>query len=153
MSDLASQLKEREDMHKAEIQKEQDEVSRLKAELEEMKKNHKAEMEQATAKEKERQEGQAQKHKELLDKAEAYATSAQKELDELKGKAEVWKSELTRINAEMASKFFHSSFLADMIHMPTYLPLFSRELSSFPTCCRECYPQSSTEESRVRPHV
>src|SRR5664279_5405733 len=110
MSDLASQLKEREDMHKAEIQKEQDEVSRLKAELEEVKKNHKAEMEQATAKEKERQEGQAQIHKELLDKAEACATSAQKELDELKGKAGVWKSELTRINSEMSSKFFIPHF-------------------------------------------
>src|SRR5664279_5102978 len=119
MSDLASQLKEREDLHKAELQKEQDEVSRLKAELEDLKKNPKAEMEQAAAKEKERRESQAQIHKELLDKAEACATSAQKELDELKGKAGVWKSELTRINSEMASKFFHSSFLADMKYMPT----------------------------------
>lgn len=120
MSDLASQLKERDDRHKAEIQKEQAEVSQLKTELEELKKNHKAEMEQVAAKVKEREEGQAQKHRELLEQAEAHATSAQKELDQLKGKAEVWMLALTKINSEMARKRFRSSFLAEIHHTPTY---------------------------------
>jgi len=146
MSDLASQLEERENLHKAELQKERDEASRLKEVIEEMKKTHKAEMERVAAEEKERQEGQAQKHKELLEQAEAHATSAQKELDELKGKAEVWMSVLTEINSEMARKFLRSSFLADISSA------FFRELSSLPTCCRDFSPESPPEESRVQPH-
>ena len=46
----------------------------------------------------------------------------QKELDDLKGKADIWLSELTRINSEMTSKLLslQSSFAADIHHMPTY---------------------------------
>jgi len=120
MSDLASQLKERDEKHQAELKKEQDEVSRLKAQLKDMKKEYKAEIEKVTAssaqtiaEEKERLEGQAQKYKDLLGNAEAHATSAQKELDVLKGKASVWLSELTRINSEMAKNFPHSEPAAD----------------------------------------
>ena len=124
-----------------------------------MKKNHKAEMEQVAAEVKEREEGQAQKHKELVDKAEEHAASTQKELDELKGKAKVWMSELNKINSAMARKFFQSSSSADMHHMPTfflfptYLPLFSRALSSFPASCRDCRQQGPRKESRIRPHT
>ena len=92
----------------------------MKVELEKVKKNHEAEMKQVAAEVKEREEGQALKHKELVDKAEEHAASVQKELDELKGKAEVWMSALNKINSDMTGKFLHSSFLAGMEHMPTY---------------------------------
>jgi len=100
-----------EDAHKAELQKERDEVSRLKAEL---KKAHtqKAEMEKAAAEEKKRQEDKSQKLKELLERAETSATSTQKELDMLNAKARTWMSELNKINSEMASKFL-SFFILD----------------------------------------
>ena len=54
-SELAAQMREREDSHKAELQKERDEVSRLKAELE---KEHsrRAEVEKTAAEEKHRQD-------------------------------------------------------------------------------------------------
>ena len=99
---MAIQLKKQDDAHAAELQKERDEVSRLKVELEQLKKNHEAEMKQVAAEVKEREEGQAQKHMELVDKAEAHATSVQKDLDDLKGKAEVWMSALNKINSDMA---------------------------------------------------
>jgi len=104
---------EHEAAHKAELQIERDEVSRLKAEL---KKAHdqNAEMEKAAAEEKKRQESEAQKLKELLEKSETSATSTQKELDALNAKARTWMSELTKINFEMASKFPRSSFLSDI---------------------------------------
>ena len=47
-SELAAQLKEREDADKAELQKERDEVSRLKAELEKAQ-SHSAELEKIAA--------------------------------------------------------------------------------------------------------
>ena len=101
-------MKEREDAHKAELQKEKDEVSRLKEELQ-VAQSQNAEFKKAAAEEKERQEGEAQKFKDLLGQTEVRATSAQQELDTLKDKSGRWLSELTRINAEMASKFI--SFL------------------------------------------
>ena len=105
MSELASQLEEREKLHQAQLQKERDESSRLKEQIEELKKSHQAEMERAAAEAKERQEGQAKEHKEQLERAEAQATSAQKELDDLKGKAKTWMTALAGINAEMNRKF------------------------------------------------
>ena len=104
MSDLASQLKEREDLYHAEHQKEVDESSRLRGVIEELKKTHKAEMERAAAEAKERQEEQAKEHKEQLEQAKAQATSAQKELDDFKGKAKAWMTSLAGINSEMTSK-------------------------------------------------
>ena len=109
MSDLAGQLKEREDLYQTELKREEDVISRLRAELEQVKQNHKAEMEQVAAEAKEREEGQAMKHKELVDKAEEHAASVQKELDDLKGKAKAWMSELDKINSAMTRKFFQSS--------------------------------------------
>jgi len=95
---------ENEDAHKAELQKERDEVSRLKAELTKAH-TQKTEMEKAAAEEKKRQEGEVQKLKELLETTESRATSAQNELDTLTAKAGTWMSELRKINFEMASKF------------------------------------------------
>ena len=158
MSDLAKLLKERDGKHLEELKKEQDEVSRLKTQLEELKKTHKAEIEdlvasshQTITEEKERLEGEAQKHKDLLAKAETLATSTQKELDELKGKAKIWQSELTRINGEMASKLFHLQLLfsADINYMPTYALI--RHISCFSP---EDFPHSElsakTAVSKVR---
>ena len=102
-SALAAQNKQREDTHKAELQKEQDEISRLKIELEKAQ-SQKAELEKAVPEEKQRRVNEAQKHKELPYDAEVRANSAQQELATLKAKPGEWLSELTRINSEMASK-------------------------------------------------
>jgi len=161
VSDLATLLKERDGKHLEELNKEQYEVSRLKTQLEELKKTHKSEIEDLVAsshqtiiEEKERLEGEAQKYKDLLAKAETLATSTQKELDELKGKAEIWQSELTRINGEMASNLFPFQLLfsADICFNSTYLLLFSRGLPSFQTFCQDCCQQGPAEESRIQPH-
>ena len=139
MSDLAIQLKEREDLYNAEHQKEKDESSRLRGVIEELKKTHKAEMERVAAEAKERQEGQAKEHKEQLEQAKAQATSAQKELDDFKGKAKAWMTSLAGINSEMTSKSslsHHHFFFADIKHMPTYFRFFqrtSRTPSQMPT--------------------
>jgi len=128
MSELASQLEEREKLHQAQLQKERDESSRLKEQIEELTKSHQAEMERAAAEAKEHQEGQAREHKEQLDLAEARATSAQKELADLKGKANTWMTAVAGINAEMNRKFSltFSFSLADITRMPTYFHFFQR---------------------------
>ena len=87
-------------------------------------------MEKAEVADKKRQETEAQKHKELLELSQARATSAQKELDELKAKAGNWMSELNKINSEMASKYSYSFYFgqhnlhADMKLISALLPLF-----------------------------
>ena len=117
-------MKDREDLYKDELQREQDVVSRLKAELEATKKNHEAEMKKVAAEVKEREKGQAQKYKELVDQAEAHTTSVQKELDEHKSKAEAWMSVLNKINSDMAGKFLHfSSFGRHTAYADTCLNL------------------------------
>jgi len=90
-----------------------------------MQKKHEAEVQSIIAstsatisEEKERLEGQVQKHKDLLSQAEIEVTSAREEMETLKGKAEAWLSALTKINSEMSSKFFLHSFSADIPQMP-----------------------------------
>ena len=99
---MAVKNSECDEAHKAELQKERDEISRLKAELKEAQSQN-VELEKAAAVDKKRQETEAQKHKELLDQTQARATSVQKELDELKAKARNWTLKLEKINSEMAS--------------------------------------------------
>ena len=96
-------MKEREDAHKAELKKEWDEVSRLKAELEKAQ-SHSAELEKTAAEEKQLRADEAQKLNETLDQTEVRATSAQQELQILKEKTDRWLTELTKINSEMDSK-------------------------------------------------
>ena len=135
MSELASQLEEREKLHQAQLQKERDESSRLKEQIEELKKSHQAEMERAAAEAKERQEEQAKEHKEQLEQAKAQATSAQKELDDFKGKAKAWMTSLAGINSEMTSKSSLSHHFFFGRHK-TYADIFSaffRELPALPT--------------------
>ena len=81
MSDLTTQLKELDCKHQAELQKEKDEVSRLKTELEKLEGEHKTEIEtllesshQTITEEKERLGGEVQKFKDLTAKAENHAT-------------------------------------------------------------------------------
>ena len=83
MADLTNQLKERDTKHLAELQKEKDEVFRLKTQLEELSREKKAGIVRvlATSKQeidevKERLEGQAQKYKDLLKEAEENAELA-----------------------------------------------------------------------------
>ena len=81
--------------------------------------------ERVVALEKKQREEDALKHKELLDQAEARATSSQQELDAFKSKCDIWLAELTRINGEMDSKsplsFLFISFAsADIRYMLVY---------------------------------
>ena len=112
-------MKEREDTHKAELKKERDEVSGLKAELEKAQ-SHSAELEKIATEEKQLRVDEAQKFKESQEQTELRATSAQQELQALKEKTERWLSELSKINNEMTSKpplLF--CFLADIRCMPS----------------------------------
>ena len=152
MSELASQLEEREKLHQAQLQKERDESSRLKEQIEELKKSHQAEMERAAAEAKEHQEGQAREHKEQLDLAEARATSAQKELEDLKGKANTWMTALAGINAEMNSKFYFFIFFGRHNTYADIFLTFFRELPALPSQCRHCGPESPPRKSQGRPN-
>ena len=78
-------------------------MSRLKAELEKAQ-SHNAELEKTTAEEKRLRVDETQKLKESFEQAELRATSAQQELETLKGKTDKWLVELARINSEMNSK-------------------------------------------------
>ena len=89
---MTKQLKELDAKHVAELQKEKDEVFRLKAQLEELSREKKAGIEKVLAASKqeigeikERLEGEAQKYKDLLKEAEENDELAQRVAHELKG--------------------------------------------------------------------
>ena len=115
-------MKKRDDSHQVALKKEQDEVSRLRKELEAAQ-SQTTEAEKTFAAEKAQLEEVAGRQKELLAQTEGRATSAQKELDILKAKCDTWLSELNRINSEMDSKFpssFHITFFVStgIEHVP-----------------------------------
>jgi len=97
---MTTQVKELESRHEAALQKEKDEVSRLKTEMENLKKVHKDAVQQvvvAAKDEVDREKELTQKHKDLLDAAE-------KKIQHLSGQAKVWESELARIITDLSSK-------------------------------------------------
>ena len=104
-STLDSRLKEREDAHQVALQKERDELSRVKLELEKVR-NKKSAAETALAEERKFRAAETLKLKETLTETDQRAISVEQQLDELKAKPAQWLSELQFINAEMASKFF-----------------------------------------------
>ena len=100
LQDMTTQVKELEGKHQAEVQKGKDEISRLKAEMEKLKKAHQVDIQQVAAAAKDemdREKEVTQKHKDLLDAAE-------KKIQHLSGQAKDWESELARITADLSSK-------------------------------------------------
>ena len=104
-STLDSRLKEREDAHQIALQKERDELSRVKLELEKMRKEKTA-AETALAEERKLRAAETLKLKETLTKTEERATSVEQRFEELKAKPAQWLTELQWINNEMVVSFF-----------------------------------------------
>ena len=91
---LESRLKQCEDSHQVALQKEREELNRVKLELEQIKKE-KADAESAL---KEKSQN--------LTEAEDRAKLAESRLEELRVKPAQWLAELQSINLEMSGKFF-----------------------------------------------
>ena len=81
----------------ATIQKEKDEVSRLKAELEKVKKDHAAEIKSVLSEERDRHALEVEKLRSLL-------TTSEGELDSLRERAKIWKTALNQVDDEMNGK-------------------------------------------------
>ena len=100
LQDMTTQVKELESKHQADLEKERTEISRLKTEMEKLKKTKEAEIQQviaATKDEVDREKELTQKNRDLLEIAE-------RKTESLTGKAQEWESELARINADLSSK-------------------------------------------------
>ena len=91
-STLDNRIKEREDAHRVALQKERDELSRVKLELEKMW-NENTAAETTLAEE-----------KKLRVETEQRANSVEQRLEELKVKPEQWRAALEWLNSEMSSK-------------------------------------------------
>ena len=98
----AAEKKIIEERHLATLQKEKDEVSWLKAELEKVKKDHAAEIQSALSEERDRHALEVEKLRSLL-------TTSEGELDTLKERAKVWKTAVNQVDDEMNGNF--SSFV------------------------------------------
>jgi predicted nucleic acid-binding Zn-ribbon protein len=98
---LEKRLAEQKKEHLAELQKEWDEVTRLKAQMVMMQTAHAAELEKA----KSTASAEIAKCKQLQTDAEAQAADTQKSLDELRAKADTWLNLLNKINSDMGSKY------------------------------------------------
>ena len=108
-SALDEQIKQREVSHKAKLQRERDDISRLKIELEKSQ-SQKSEAERAVTEEKQLRIAETRKLQETLDETEQRANLAEQKLETLKAKPEQWLKELAWINSEMASKFLLAFF-------------------------------------------
>ena len=98
-----------------------------------MKTNHDSEAERIRVEEKERHDGELWKLKELLNSARKTAASTSEVLTALQEEAKDWKLALTKIDAELASKYHTDSYFALLRHF-IYLALLwlvFREFSSF----------------------
>ena len=115
----AAELKSRAEAHEAELKKERDEVSRLKAELEKAQSRH-AELEKSAAEQQQLRVEETRKLEESFKEFESRATSAEGELEALKTKIGRWLVEISAINSEMNSKSFPLLSLPDIQYMPTY---------------------------------
>lgn len=95
---MVTRLRENDNKHAAALQKEKDEVSRLKRELAKVQ-EERANYEKAVA------AADKQELREKLEMAEVSTTSAVEAFDALEAKRARWLIELNRINHEMDSKF------------------------------------------------
>ena len=90
--------------HQAALQKEKDELSRVKLELEQTKKS-KADAESMWAEERQLRAEEMRELREKLDKDSARANSLEKQMDALKVKPNEWLSELKWINEKLSGEF------------------------------------------------
>ena len=97
----AAEKKIIEEHHLTTLQKEKDEVSRLKAELEKVKKNRAAEIQEALSEERDR-------HAQEVERLRSLLTTSEGELDSLRERANIWKTALNQVDDEMNGKI--SSF-------------------------------------------
>ena len=88
----------------ATLQKEKDEVSRLKAELEKVKKDHEAEVQEVLSEERDR-------HAQEVEKLRSLLTTSEGELDSLRERAKIWKTALNQVDDEMNGKISFLAFL------------------------------------------
>ena len=144
------ELLKREDAYKAELKKERDEVSRLRSELEKAQSRN-AELEKSAAEESRLRVDEAQKLKETLDQTEPRATSAQEELQTLKGKADIWLADLAKIKKEMDSKpflLFYFYLICKVFRHVTYAVLVILFSGSFPHS--QPATSNATHKARLR---
>ena len=92
VSTLDTRVKESEDAHQAALQRERDELSRVKLELEQLRK------------EKTAAETTLAEEKRLRVETEQRASSVEQRLEELKAKPEEWRKVLEWLDSEMSSK-------------------------------------------------
>ena len=115
--DLERILSDRDRVNAGKLAKEKEEVIRLKAEVEKLKKDHAKELETV----KSACQTEFLKQKELADTAVVQVSTVQKSLDVFKGQQKVWLSALAQTQAAMRGEYF--SFLAQhvsfMCHLPT----------------------------------
>ncbi len=97
----AAEKKIIEERHLTTLQKEKDEVSRLKAELEKEKKNRAAEIQEVLSEERDR-------HAQEVERLRSLLTTSEGELDSLRERAKIWKTALNQVDDEMNGKI--SSF-------------------------------------------
>ena len=114
-----AEQKSRADAHQAELKKERDEVSRLKAELDRSR-DRTAELEKSAAEEKQPRDKETRKLKESIEESESRATSAEGEAQALKTKIRRWVAEFSTINGEMDSKSFPFLLSSDIHYLPPY---------------------------------
>ena len=88
-------------MHQAALQKEKNELARVKLELEQLKKA-KADMEATWAEELRLQAGRMKELQDKLDEDSARANALENQVESLKAKPKEWLSELRWINGQMA---------------------------------------------------
>ena len=115
---LQLQLKEQDEKHAAELKKEQEEIVRLKEQLEAMKTDHQSEVERIRAEEKDRQDAELRDCKGELGRTKKSLTSTSQVLKDLQAEAECWKTVLTKINAELASKYLRRFCLGPLSFGP-----------------------------------
>jgi chromosome segregation ATPase len=100
LQDMTTQVKELESKHQADLEKERTEISRLKTEMEKLKKANEAEILQVIAATKD----EVDREKELTQKNRDLLNIAERKIENLTVKAQEWESELARINADLSSK-------------------------------------------------
>ena len=91
------------------MKKEQDEVARLKAELVSLAEKHTTEI-QVLTKDRDHFKDQAKEYQEFGQDKERDLLAARDELHVMKGKAQVWLAEFTKIQATMSCKPFLPPF-------------------------------------------
>ena len=106
--------------------KEQDEVARLKEELKAMRRSHASEIERIRAEEEERQDSELRQSKRELLQAKKGLATTNEALTNLQDEVKDWKLSLSKINAELSSKYLF--IFASFFFRLTFLRLALREL-------------------------